>query len=435
MSCRKAVTNFSQTGDASTNSALEILQGAFRAPESCRPCHPTHYEEWQASMHAYAFEDPVFIALNEIAQERSNIGQFCVKCHSPFASLMQETQQGFMKSRVSPIARNGVSCDVCHASSDLTSGHSITVFRLDGTKNGPISDPQPNEFHQSEHFPLFAESAYCRPCHNVLLPNDFLVEKTSMEWNDSYFDYHSTRDTTKLASCQTCHMPSYQGQAAIDGPQREVHRHTFIGVDIPLIDFPGRERTIRQVSELLQNAVSMTVTAPQEISASDSINITVSVFNNKTGHNVPSGTIFHREMWIELILSDALSKMIVYSSGLLDGNSDLMSRNSEFVKNGTLPEDTLLTLFNGVAYKDGKETPFFWEATSVDNRTIPSYKSYTASYTAPGPFEETTLELSVRLRFRSLPPYLLREIGQNELIDDLVIFDMETTTLLIEIIH
>ena len=32
----------------------------FRQAETCRPCHPVHYEEWKSSMHAYEMKDPVF---------------------------------------------------------------------------------------------------------------------------------------------------------------------------------------------------------------------------------------------------------------------------------------------------------------------------------------------------------------------------------------
>src|SRR4029079_3501615 len=37
-------------------------------PETCKTCHPSHYEEWAGSMHAYAAEDPVFRAMNARAQ-------------------------------------------------------------------------------------------------------------------------------------------------------------------------------------------------------------------------------------------------------------------------------------------------------------------------------------------------------------------------------
>ena len=37
-------------------------------PASCAGCHPDHYREWSGSMHAYAAEDPVFLAMNAHGQ-------------------------------------------------------------------------------------------------------------------------------------------------------------------------------------------------------------------------------------------------------------------------------------------------------------------------------------------------------------------------------
>ena len=33
-------------------------------PESCRGCHASAVAEWEGSMHAYASDDPVFVAMN-----------------------------------------------------------------------------------------------------------------------------------------------------------------------------------------------------------------------------------------------------------------------------------------------------------------------------------------------------------------------------------
>ena len=50
-------------------------------------CHPTHHEQWSGSMHAYASDDPVFVAMNKRGQRETNgaLGTFCIKCHAPMA--------------------------------------------------------------------------------------------------------------------------------------------------------------------------------------------------------------------------------------------------------------------------------------------------------------------------------------------------------------
>src|SRR5262245_53444057 len=56
-------------------------------PDSCKDCHPKHYREWSASMHAYAAKDPVFIAMNKRGQDETGgaLREFCVNCHAPMA--------------------------------------------------------------------------------------------------------------------------------------------------------------------------------------------------------------------------------------------------------------------------------------------------------------------------------------------------------------
>src|ERR1022692_3670607 len=50
-------------------------------PLTCKTCHPTQYQDWSGSMHAFATDDPVFQAMNGRAQ----VGTFCLNCHAPLA--------------------------------------------------------------------------------------------------------------------------------------------------------------------------------------------------------------------------------------------------------------------------------------------------------------------------------------------------------------
>lgn len=403
-----------------------LLRDAMNDPRECVTCHPHHVQEWETSMHAYAMTDPVFFALNNIGLERSNnqLDQFCTKCHSPLGSMLGETPPGFDPGNLSSLAKKAIHCDVCHTMNIEISqpGTGAGGFHLDGIKRGPIEDPAPNAFHQSKFDNTYNFSDFCIPCHNVKSPDGSIdVEQTGTEWNNSPY-------AAMGLECQNCHMPSYSGQAAYNGPQRNnLHRHTFVGVDYPLVEFPGRQETIAAVQHLLENSVTMTVTAPSQVSPGSSFQVNVTVDNSLTGHDIPSGTIFERQMWVEILLKDEVFGTVYLSSGLLDDNGDLLNHHSEFVANGTLPPDTLLTLFNGTPIdKNGEESLFFWEAKSVVRNTIPAFQSRTAIYPVVAPAQPATLNLSVRLRFRSFPPYLLRAVGAESLLPALRIFDMET---------
>jgi len=216
--------------------SLQLYREAFADPAECAGCHPNHYQEWQQSMHAYAFTDPVFFTLNSIGQQRSNnqLDQFCIKCHSPFATLLQEAPPGFNPASLSPLSQKGLHCDGCHTMKTFERGEAFKTFHLDRVRRGPLSDPQDNNYHGSAFDNRFVFSDFCSACHDVKSPDgQVFLETTNTEWDNSPY-------LGMGLQCQDCHMPVYQGQAAVGGPLRaQVHRHTFTGVDYPLVDLPG----------------------------------------------------------------------------------------------------------------------------------------------------------------------------------------------------
>ncbi len=406
--------------------STELIREVIADPQECAACHPNHFQEWRSSMHAYAMIDPVFFTLNDIGQDRSNnqLDQFCTKCHSPFGSILGETPPGFDPADLTTIATEGIHCDVCHTmkTDNLTTGTGIDGFHLDRVRRGPIHNPQENTFHESEFDRTYLSSDICSPCHNVLSPDgSMFLETTNQEWDTSPY-------VAMGLECQGCHMPTYEGQAARGAPMRDnLHEHTFVGVDYPLVEFPGKNQTIQAIRELLQKAVTMQVNLPATVSADSMFNIDVLITNDQTGHDIPSGTIFERQMWIELTVEDASSSSEIFATGLLDVNSDLRNHHSGSVNNGTIPEDTALVLFNGTPFdQNGDTTLFFWEAHSISKHTIPPFATDTSRYTIQAPSQPANLNVSVRLRFRSFPPYFLRAFGQENLLSELIIFDMET---------
>ena len=94
------------------NERTYTLSGeAMMKPEACAECHRSHYDEWRGSMHAYASEDPVFIAMNQRGQRETNgaLGDFCVRCHAPLAVALGETTDGLNLKEL-PSHLQGVNC-------------------------------------------------------------------------------------------------------------------------------------------------------------------------------------------------------------------------------------------------------------------------------------------------------------------------------------
>jgi hypothetical protein len=153
----------------------------FTPAEQCASCHPNHYEEWRSSMHAYAFVDPVFFAMHDRGQLETGgaLDQFCTKCHSPIASRSGETPAFFDRNALSPISRQGVTCDVCHSTTKVNKISNADFAMSPGnTKFGSLADPAPNSFHNSQFNPLFDTSRFCGSCHEVINPENELVEET-----------------------------------------------------------------------------------------------------------------------------------------------------------------------------------------------------------------------------------------------------------------
>ena len=46
------------------NDETHLSRDQLLDPETCKTCHPDQFREWSGSMHAYAADDPVFVAMN-----------------------------------------------------------------------------------------------------------------------------------------------------------------------------------------------------------------------------------------------------------------------------------------------------------------------------------------------------------------------------------
>jgi hypothetical protein len=383
-------------------------------------------------MHAYAFADPVFFAMHERGQKETNgrLDQFCTKCHSPVASLTGETPPFFNRSALSPISQQGVQCDVCHTITKINKAANADFELTPGdTQYGSLADPAANSFHLSAFNAEFDRSRICGVCHEV--QNDFgaPLEETFSEWNRAALAGMSF-------DCQDCHMPTYAGQAATNGPPRDkVHRHYFVGVDVPLIDFPDAALQRQMAEELLKKSADLSAAHPETIAAGGTLKLSITVANKykgvfSAGHSLPSGVTAERQMWIAVRARDQNGR-VLYQSGQLDANGDLRDHHSTLNPNA----DPDLTIFRQTMRDgNGKEVLFFWQAQTVENNLIPPLAERTANYDIKLPANisgEVTLD--VTLRFRTLQPYFLRELGLGELVAKVPIVDMIKQTTLLQV--
>lgn len=394
---------------------------AMGNPEvQCAGCHPRHVDEWMMSSHAYAMHDPVFEAMVQVGQRDTagELGDFCVKCHSPIGNARKETTVALdpqthefvqATSGLSQAAMDGVSCYVCHSITAVNgTANAEFVMTLDGTRHGPIYNPAQDAPHRSAYSDLFEHPKICGTCHMVVNPKNVPLEETHIEWVQSVFNGQK--------SCQDCHMPSYTGKAAAGHADRTVHDHAFVGVDVPLVppdEFPGYDYQRQRADELLKSSVQFSL---EPGATARSLDV---VIQNLAGHALPSGATADREMWVELYVRD-LAGTAVFESGTLDENGDLRVAHPERT---TQPgSDPQLVLYNQDMLLDpaiedptstqpSKLVDFLWEPNSASNHLIrvstSDRRSYDLGALQPGAYAATA-----RLLFRTFPPHLLRKLEQ-----------------------
>lgn len=233
-------------------------------------------------------------------------------------------------------------------------------------------------------------------------------------------------------------------------PDREMTTHKFVGPDYSLLDdfpFPddldasavAQEEYAQEVLTLLQNAVEIDAVQVLQ-SGSGFEQIQVRVRSLTSGHNVPTGFTSERQLWLE-VTATGQSGAVFFKSGDLDSYGDLRDPHSWEVKAGTVDLDaSLFNLQSSNLHRFGlqdealpgsngtplelTETIFPFDADFIYKRSLSPGEIRQVNYAFPSSIEP--VEVSVRLRYRNLPPYILRALQLDDLVPRLRIFDIDS---------
>lgn len=332
-----------------------LSQEKLLDPAECKSCHASHYNEWAASMHAYASKDPVFLAMNRRGQRETNgeLGSFCVQCHAPMALKMGATTDGLNLAQV-PEKLQGVTCYFCHAVEGIAGTHNNPLaLAEDGVMRGGIQDPVDNEAHASMYSKLHdrlqpESAAVCGSCHDVITPNGHHLERTFLEWQGSIY---GQADQDSFLSCGDCHMNG-RTEAAVTtpgAPLRRRHRHLMPGVDVAITPFPDHENHLAAVQEELDYALEA------HLCMEENENLSIRLGNIGAGHGFPSGAAHDRRVWLEV---------------------QAFSQGEEVWSHGVMPEDVPLaesttenhfSFFDHTLDENGEEALMFWEVVDNDS--------------------------------------------------------------------
>jgi len=364
-------------------------------------------------MHAYAAEDPLFVAMNQRGQRETNgeLGTFCVQCHAPMAVELGLTDDGLNLDALEPEVK-GVTCYFCHQVTDVQGTHNNPlVLAMDRTMRGGIRNPLEHDAHDSAYSGLhdredMASSDLCGSCHDIVTPRGVHIERTYTEWLGSL--YGSPNSVFSL-SCSECHMPGRDDVAAdYEGVKsRRVKDHSMPGVDKALTAWPGREMQAEKIAELLDTtlATSICVTGPDEPATF----AVLSLDNVRAGHAFPSGASAERRVWVELLAYDETGAL-AFSSGVVEEGQALVE----------LDDPNLWAIHDTLIGSAGEPVHMFWDAVDYVEGSLPVPTTLDTSdpdYIDPhilktyvmGAFEVSRVEVRVRMRAFGL-----------DVIDDLV---------------
>ena len=336
-----------------------------------------------------------------------------------------ENRDDFQNSTLPNVIKEGIGCDVCHfvtknsktveTEDNVAANSEYHLYPGENIKFGSISDPVFTNNHNSEYNPIYSQSENCLPCHNFVI-RGVEAEVTFSEWARI-----PGLAMSGTMPCQSCHMPAYTGKAAITGPERIVHRHNFIGVDLDLTAPAEQSSQYEEISQLLQSAAEMEfktgifeLSDEIYLSNSDSLEIPLTV-TSKTAHNVPSGVPFAREVWVELKVMDETGN-ILYSSGLIYSPQEELNT-----------QDENLVLFNTILYDENDNfTLGVTDAHRVEDYTLPAlgfrYHTFKFSNSILAYQMNKELTIQARLLFRIFKPEILA--GHQNLLNNLNIFEM-----------
>ena len=271
------------------------------------------------------------------------------------------------------------------------------------------------------------------------------------------------------AALQGLSLPASDRLAAdpngrVDGPlpERRQRRHTFAGVDYHLesaLPFPSdasdstrdpaiQSATLARVQNLHRIAAAV------HISGATGSELQVDVMNLASGHQLPTGFAFAREMWIEVAVADSRPQFADGFRVIIGGRTDGLPLRSSDSLDKRQPG---LRNFQAVLFDEvgAREVVLQNEATTVLKGEAANRAGFADREAPLQPGEIRSLRIAlpeevaegtpvrVRLRFRNLPPEFIEglaakfdEIGDatraartRALTDHLHIFDMAGDTL------
>ena len=351
-----------------------------------RPLSP--FNLWSSTMMANSARDPLWRAVvsAEVAMtpsRRVEIESKCLGCHAPMARLIgfEEHETGSLmhsldcEGRIGSLARDGVSCTICHGIKPDGLGTPATYsgqFALDEQMRlfGPHRDPSPNPMQFNTGFtPTHGEqissSKLCASCHTLYThaldaagedTGAVLLEQAPyLEWRNSIYSDEVAQPGDSARSCQACHLPTVDvdgreirteiarapngGDFGFTEKRRPFGRHLLVGANTYMLRMlrdhaeelgvtahPSFfDATIEATRDQLQKR-SARVTLLEAARADGQLEFRVRV-ENLAGHKLPTAHPIRR-VWLRATVRDEAGR-VLFRSGAVDASGRLVDQAGE----------------------------------------------------------------------------------------------------------
>lgn len=339
---------------ADTSSAMRSALGHDVSPHGL----------WQSTMMANSFRDPYFHAqLEKESQQHPEASQLCLRCHAPMAHhdrlLAGKPAPLLAEVADSALAKDGVSCTVCHQITAEGLGDERTFSgrpvigaerRIFGPYRDPVTAPMQNMVgYLPEQGMHIRESALCATCHTLFTSHQgapFPEQTPYLEWRNSAFSTEEG-DNDEARSCQQCHMAESAPTRIARNPMgrdflipvRDGYRaHAFVGGNAFMLDLLAEHReelgVVAGEADLRRTAAATrrqlaeaTATVAIEGLRRDGSGLEFSVaVTNLCGHKFPSGYPARRA-WLHVQVR--AGREVVFESGAFDAQGRILGLADE----------------------------------------------------------------------------------------------------------
>ncbi len=287
----------------------ETPQSFYEDPIVCAQCHEGKFQQWQTDQHARAWTGDFMVAQyfdlarrdGDLDPNVAEIKMGCVGCHAPsiymdlghdLIDITPPRPAGvenawYMLSGNKTEGDRGVFCDFCHTVSGVDDppvnfNYTSAATAAVDPKRGPgRMGGGMNNYHDNIYSPLHDSPQICGTCHDEIDPFGQMVKGTYTEWlNSSY-----APDTR----CQDCHMRDANGRQMREG-KGMMGRYSM--------NVKGG------FSSFLEGVASLEIDAPSYANTEETVDFSITVTNEKVGHEFPSGSEEERQLWIHVTAID-----------------------------------------------------------------------------------------------------------------------------------